>query len=427
MSQNLFQRLKRMLPDAPVLIGKVIELHPDDDTSTVELLAGDATQPIADGLTSGIKIRARGQWVPVGQNAFVRNGVIETRAPAGGGTSQKVGKVVSPSPFRFNGPIPKITIRQGQLDWEQTLSNYWLGGALPRYYALDVGTLPDGTDINHATGELSGVPTTVQTRTVVVACTDGAALVVPSNAFDIEVKANYLILGRFSADGTNDGSGGGTFQFGTLVGGGFTTGGTSPPVIDTTFFKHGPGALRVPPAYIESLASHFPRAHLAGSAFASAFGTAVAITAWIYIPTTTTAPSAYGGGPERGYLQYSTTGGNLLSLAGYPGTTTATATLALRVNSSDHLASSAQVTRGAWHFISISISPTADGHVQRLHIDGVKVLEVTQAASATGLTENSFDLVCSGSEITSPTYFDSVTLELDAYFLSDYPVPTFAP
>jgi hypothetical protein len=69
-----------MLPDAPVQVGRVLEHH-DDDTSTVELPLETPSTVIGGGLARGSIIRPRGTTVPVGGWAFVRRGVIETRAP----------------------------------------------------------------------------------------------------------------------------------------------------------------------------------------------------------------------------------------------------------------------------------------------------------------------------------------------------------
>lgn len=79
MSSNLYKRLATLLPDAPVLVGRVIEHH-DDDTSTVEL---PVELPLVNlgGVARGSLIRPRGRDVPVGGWAFVRRNVIETQAP----------------------------------------------------------------------------------------------------------------------------------------------------------------------------------------------------------------------------------------------------------------------------------------------------------------------------------------------------------
>lgn len=65
---NLFTRFARLTAAAPLQIGEVTA-HNTDGTSTVLTPAGGFLRP-------------RGQQVPVGQQAFVREGVIDGTAPA---------------------------------------------------------------------------------------------------------------------------------------------------------------------------------------------------------------------------------------------------------------------------------------------------------------------------------------------------------
>lgn len=65
---NIFRRLRELTPEPTVLIGEVLEIY-SDQTSSVQY---------ADGSIQ----RVRGTIVAVGGFAFVRNGVIETVAPA---------------------------------------------------------------------------------------------------------------------------------------------------------------------------------------------------------------------------------------------------------------------------------------------------------------------------------------------------------
>jgi hypothetical protein len=92
MSTNIFQRISRLLPDAVIYVGRVVEHHADD-TSTVELPIGLATTDVGGGLARGSLIRPRGRTVPVGGWAFVRRGVIETHAPDVFGVPVGVGTV----------------------------------------------------------------------------------------------------------------------------------------------------------------------------------------------------------------------------------------------------------------------------------------------------------------------------------------------
>jgi hypothetical protein len=98
-SSNIFSRLARMLPDAPVLVGRVLEHH-DDDTSTVELPLETPSTVIGGGVARGSLIRPRGTTVPVGGWAFVRRGVIETRAPDALPLPIEVGEPAAPA-FTF--------------------------------------------------------------------------------------------------------------------------------------------------------------------------------------------------------------------------------------------------------------------------------------------------------------------------------------
>jgi hypothetical protein len=67
MSANPWKRLESLLPQDPLLVGKVI-LHNADGTSTVSL-------------PDGREIRVRGQEVTIGQNAFIQSGEISGQAP----------------------------------------------------------------------------------------------------------------------------------------------------------------------------------------------------------------------------------------------------------------------------------------------------------------------------------------------------------
>lgn len=98
MSQNLFRQLAALVPDAGLYVGKVLAHH-DDDTSTVQLPIAVATVSVGGGLAHGDLIRPRGRTVPVGGWAFVRRGVIETRAPDPAPEAIAVGAPVAPPGF----------------------------------------------------------------------------------------------------------------------------------------------------------------------------------------------------------------------------------------------------------------------------------------------------------------------------------------
>jgi len=65
---NLFARFKRLLPSDPLLAGEVIS-HNSGGTSTIEL-------------PSGGQVRARGQGVAVGSNAYISGGRVQGEAPS---------------------------------------------------------------------------------------------------------------------------------------------------------------------------------------------------------------------------------------------------------------------------------------------------------------------------------------------------------
>ena len=69
MSTNLYRALRELLPDPPLQVATVFEVHAGTGDSTV-------TWP------GGSMQRVRGVGVAAGGLAFVRNGVIEGAAPA---------------------------------------------------------------------------------------------------------------------------------------------------------------------------------------------------------------------------------------------------------------------------------------------------------------------------------------------------------
>jgi hypothetical protein len=99
MAENLYRAIRSLLPEAPTLVGLVLEHH-EDFTSTVQLPGPVDLQTYARNIFTGAKIRARGVQVPVGARAFVRvwqNGyVIETQAADGDILDIPIGEVVAP-------------------------------------------------------------------------------------------------------------------------------------------------------------------------------------------------------------------------------------------------------------------------------------------------------------------------------------------
>ncbi len=95
MSLNALQRLRRLLPSPPLLIARVLAHDAAADTSTLELLTGQPDTDFTGGLKTGTQFVARGRGVAVGQNAFVRDGVVESQAPDRVISIIEIGRVVS--------------------------------------------------------------------------------------------------------------------------------------------------------------------------------------------------------------------------------------------------------------------------------------------------------------------------------------------
>lgn len=95
MTTNAFLRIRNLLPQPPVLVGRVVAHHATDDTSTIELPTGQAVVDYAAGLKTGTQFEARGQGVAVGRNAFIRAGVVESEAPDVPVSEIVIGRVVA--------------------------------------------------------------------------------------------------------------------------------------------------------------------------------------------------------------------------------------------------------------------------------------------------------------------------------------------
>jgi hypothetical protein len=90
---NIFRILQQLVPQPPVLVGRVLAHH-EDDTSTVELPMALGLTPYGGNVATGALIRPRGRTVPVGGMAFVRAGVIETQAPDVVPIDMQIGRIV---------------------------------------------------------------------------------------------------------------------------------------------------------------------------------------------------------------------------------------------------------------------------------------------------------------------------------------------
>jgi hypothetical protein len=191
MSNNLFAKLQKLLPPSPVLVGSVLEINEDEDYSTVDLVTNQGTSEYAAGIATGSRIRARGTFVPVGAKAFVRDGVIESRAPDDLPVEIVIGTVVvPPEPLVFGGPIANQELTEGDA-FSLALASYWTGGSLPLSWSVAGGVLPAGVTLNPATGAVAGTPTEDGEFTVRFRATDMLGFRADSNdvAFAVEEAA----------------------------------------------------------------------------------------------------------------------------------------------------------------------------------------------------------------------------------------------
>ncbi len=188
MSTNLFSRLQALLPPSPLLIARVIEVHADD-TSTVSLPINAGDTVLSPGLSQGRLLRVRGSQVPAGGNAFVRDGLIESRAPDGDPVLIVIGEVAPKPPttkqLAVNGTIPAQYAAIGQ-PHRLLLPPFWKDGFAPNNYSF-TGTLAAGLALSAQAGAVTGVPTTAGVFTMTPAATDGTARKVAQNAVAITV------------------------------------------------------------------------------------------------------------------------------------------------------------------------------------------------------------------------------------------------
>lgn len=193
MTINVFQRLRDLLPPSPVLIAEVVEHHADD-TSTVRLPSGLGQAPQQGGVAIGALVRVRGTTVPVGSNAFIRDGVIETQAPDGEPIEIVIGTVSECAdglpPIAFSGPVPDQELTVGAA-FELALAGYFSGG-YPTYAYSVVGTLPAGLVLDAVDGVISGTPTEGVTESVVVRVTDATGAIASTNAFVLDVVDGFV-------------------------------------------------------------------------------------------------------------------------------------------------------------------------------------------------------------------------------------------
>lgn len=195
MTINVFQRLRNLLPPSPLLIARVVTQFADD-TSAVELPIGLGQAPQQGGVATGALMRVRGTTVPVGSNAFVRDGVIESQAPDGEPIEIVIGVVSECAGgldvLTFTGPVADQTLTVGAA-FSLALSGYFSGG-YPAYTYSVIGTLPAGLSLDGATGVISGTPTTEEAVSITVRATDATGVTANTNSFGMAVTLSELVL-----------------------------------------------------------------------------------------------------------------------------------------------------------------------------------------------------------------------------------------
>jgi hypothetical protein len=221
---NAYTRLRALLPPPALLFGKVLSHNEDDDTSLIELPLGVGAETYAPGVTVGQIIKARGRTVPVDQNAFVRNGVVETYAPSGTLTEVEVGIIAShpdgPEPLELTAsPIVAPDGEVGTVYTSTSVVAAFTGGYPPLTFALAAGAVP-GLALS-ADGLLEGTPTLDGTFAGLVAeATDSSGRSVAAAPFSVIVEPAptsppggvNLLLGRFENSLVNAGTVGGSFS-----------------------------------------------------------------------------------------------------------------------------------------------------------------------------------------------------------------------
>ena len=179
---NPLVQLRRLFAPAPVLLGTVVEHHADD-TSTVELPTSVPTTEYAAGVSTGPRLRARGTTVPVGQRAFVRDGVIESRGPDGPLVELTIGQQVLPAAdMLFVGSIPDQSWCVGA-PVNFSTGAYFSSPFRPFRYAVHSGTLPAGLALDADTGIITGARTAATAASIAISATDAELRTATSNAF----------------------------------------------------------------------------------------------------------------------------------------------------------------------------------------------------------------------------------------------------
>lgn len=188
MSVNPLLRLRALLPTPPLLLARVVAINADD-TSLVELPLGLGQVSIANGVAVGVRLTVRGSSVPVNSNAFIRNGVIESKAPDGEALEALVGVVAAqpfgPARLAFAGPVVAPVATVGT-PYTLDLAAFWTGGYPPLVFTV-TGTLPAGLARAAGSGRITGTPTAAGTSVLQASVEDSSHRIAASGSFNLVV------------------------------------------------------------------------------------------------------------------------------------------------------------------------------------------------------------------------------------------------
>jgi hypothetical protein len=184
---NLFLRLRGMLAAPPTLIAKVTG-HNLDGTSAMLLPIGAGQVTYAEGVAAGSVFTAKGTSVPVGANAYVRDGAVVSRAPEGAVSDVEIGTVAA---YPFGPPrlasagaatLPNAVLGAA---YSNSLVTAVTGGYPPRAYTLIAGALPGGLALTSA--GISGTPSAAGVFSFTVKCVDSTRREVTSGSIGVMV------------------------------------------------------------------------------------------------------------------------------------------------------------------------------------------------------------------------------------------------
>ena len=128
--------------------------------------------------------------MPVGAFAFVRDGVVQSRAPDGVPAEVVVGVVaaqpVGPARLAALEAPPPAQVAPVGTPYALDLAPFFTGGYAPRTYSVASGTLPGGLALSSSTGLLAGTATAAAAPSLLaVRCVDSTRRAVVLAAFAV--------------------------------------------------------------------------------------------------------------------------------------------------------------------------------------------------------------------------------------------------